>query len=74
MNTANWLSKAREEMNIRGVASLGHLLNQEDIEFFRNDLKKKKQEDIEEFGVPALMVKPAGASFTPGCFTLPETE
>ena len=45
----------REEMNIYGVAKLGVILSEDDIEFFIDDLKQKKIEDIERFGTQALL-------------------
>ncbi|MBL7810785.1 MAG: phytanoyl-CoA dioxygenase family protein [Bacteroidetes bacterium] len=43
-----------EEMNIRGVASLGKILSDEDIAWFLQDLRRKKEEDIAEFGIETL--------------------
>jgi len=45
----------REEMNVYGVAKLGMVLSQDDLEFFINDLKQKKMDDIEKFGTSTLL-------------------
>ena len=45
----------REEMNIYGVAKLGTILSEDDLEFFIDDLKQKKIEDIERFGTQTLL-------------------
>lgn len=45
----------REEMNIYGVSSLGVILSPADIQFFLDDLKQKKVDDIEKFGTQALL-------------------
>lgn len=44
-----------EELNLRGVATLGKVLSDEQIQWFFEDLKKKKQEDIDEFGREKLL-------------------
>jgi len=44
-----------EELNIRGAAAIGSVLSSEDVQWFRNDLNAKKQEDINEFGKEALI-------------------
>lgn len=42
-------------MNIRGVAKLGPILTEADIQYLLNDLKQKKSEDIARFGNQALI-------------------
>lgn len=49
------ISKSVEEMNIYGVTVIGKFLSDEQIAEFKNDLEKKKQEDIEEFGEEHLL-------------------
>jgi ectoine hydroxylase-related dioxygenase (phytanoyl-CoA dioxygenase family) len=43
-----------EELNINGASAIGKVLSDEQIEWFYADLKSKKQEDIDEFGLEAL--------------------
>lgn len=38
-----------EELNIRGAAAIGPVLSAEDIDWFRQDLAAKKQQEIDEF-------------------------
>jgi hypothetical protein len=38
-----------EELNIRGAAAIGPVLSAEDINWFRQDLAAKKQQEIDEF-------------------------
>lgn len=45
----------REEMNIYGVSNIGPVLSLAEVEFFREDLRRKKAEDIERFGTEALL-------------------
>jgi ectoine hydroxylase-related dioxygenase (phytanoyl-CoA dioxygenase family) len=45
----------REEMNIYGVTKLGPIMSEADLEFFRKDILRKKEEDIERFGIEALL-------------------
>lgn len=48
-------TKIIEELNINGAAYLGKVLSDEDIAWFSADLKQKKQQDIDQFGVETLM-------------------
>lgn len=43
-----------EEMNHRGAATLGKVLNDDEIAFFLKDLTEKKQAEIAEFGIDIL--------------------
>jgi hypothetical protein len=49
------IKKAVEEMNIYGVTLLGKFLTDNEISKYKNDLEKKKQEDIEKFGKEHLL-------------------
>lgn len=44
-----------EELKYRGVAYLGQVLNQEEIEWFKSDLENKKSEEIAHFGKEFLL-------------------
>jgi ectoine hydroxylase-related dioxygenase (phytanoyl-CoA dioxygenase family) len=44
-----------EELNHRGAAALGRVLSEEEVAWFREDLVRKKQEDIDTFGREALL-------------------
>ncbi|MBS3912922.1 MAG: phytanoyl-CoA dioxygenase family protein [Bacteroidetes bacterium] len=43
-----------EGLNIRGAANIGKIISDEEIAWFFEDLKIKKQEDIDAFGVETL--------------------
>jgi ectoine hydroxylase-related dioxygenase (phytanoyl-CoA dioxygenase family) len=49
------LNILREEMNVYGVAKLGAIMPQADVDLFLADLRRKKREDIERFGTEALL-------------------
>lgn len=40
----------REELNIYGLTDLGLILSEEEINYFREDLLTRKQQDIQEYG------------------------
>ena len=44
-----------EELNLRGAAAIGRVLSEEEVAWFREDLARKKQEDIDTFGREALL-------------------
>jgi ectoine hydroxylase-related dioxygenase (phytanoyl-CoA dioxygenase family) len=44
-----------EELNLRGAAAIGRVLSEEEVAWFREDLTRKKQEDIDTFGREALI-------------------
>ncbi len=49
------INKLTEDMNLNGASKIGEIINQEDLKYFLNDLKEKKQEDIETFGRETLI-------------------
>lgn len=44
-----------EELNLRGAATLGQVLTDEQVNWFKEDLSRKKQEDIDLFGRETLI-------------------
>ncbi len=44
-----------EELNLRGAAPIGRVLSEEEVAWFREDLTRKKQDDIDTFGREALI-------------------
>jgi ectoine hydroxylase-related dioxygenase (phytanoyl-CoA dioxygenase family) len=44
-----------EELNFRGAAPIGRVLSEEEVAWFREDLTRKKQDDIDTFGREALI-------------------
>jgi ectoine hydroxylase-related dioxygenase (phytanoyl-CoA dioxygenase family) len=49
------LNNIIEELNLRGASAIGKVLTDEQINWFREDLARKKQEDIERFGRDTLI-------------------
>lgn len=49
------LKEKIEELNLRGVTTLGKVLSDEQIQWFRSDLEQQKQKDIQEFGRETLI-------------------
>lgn len=49
------LDRFTEEINFRGAASIGPVLNSEEVNWFVEDLNKLKKEDIETYGIDKLV-------------------